>query len=146
MFFDNFFNNIQSQPAAFVGVFCGKEPLQDLRQNLRGNPLAPIRDAQKQDRIFIYSNPCRSRKFFTPPQPSPKSRGGSKKFTNDARIAISPLLLKLCNCPLPEKHCKSDLSRLDLLRLDSTVIQRVGFDNFWPVLLRILVSCKKELI
>jgi hypothetical protein len=37
---------------------------------------------------FIYSNPCRSRKFFTPPQPSPKSRGGSKKFTNDARIAI----------------------------------------------------------
>jgi len=30
-----------------------------------------------------YSNPCRSRKFFTPPQPSPNSRGGSKKFTND---------------------------------------------------------------
>ncbi len=24
-----------------------------------------------------------SRKFFTPPQPSPNSRGGSKKFTND---------------------------------------------------------------
>jgi hypothetical protein len=35
-----------------------------------------------------YSNPCRSRKFFTPPQPSPNPRGGSKKFTNDARIAI----------------------------------------------------------
>ena len=30
-----------------------------------------------------YSAPCRSRKFFTPPQPSPNSRGGSKKFTND---------------------------------------------------------------
>jgi len=24
-----------------------------------------------------------SRNFFTPPQPSPNSRGGSKKFTND---------------------------------------------------------------
>jgi len=24
-----------------------------------------------------------SRKFFTPPQPSPNPRGGSKKFTND---------------------------------------------------------------
>ena len=31
----------------------------------------------------VYSNPCRSRKFFTPPQPSPNSRSGSKKFTND---------------------------------------------------------------
>jgi len=30
-----------------------------------------------------YSNSCRSRKFFTPPQPSPRVRGGSKKFTND---------------------------------------------------------------
>jgi hypothetical protein len=30
-----------------------------------------------------YSNPCRSRKFFTAPQPSPRVRGGSKKFTND---------------------------------------------------------------
>ena len=30
-----------------------------------------------------YSNPCRSRKFFTPPQPSPRHRGGSKTFTND---------------------------------------------------------------
>jgi hypothetical protein len=28
-----------------------------------------------------YSNPCRSRKFFTPPQPSPNPRFGSKKFT-----------------------------------------------------------------
>ncbi len=33
--------------------------------------------------ITTYSNPCRSRKFFTPPQPSPNSRFGSKKFTND---------------------------------------------------------------
>ncbi len=24
-----------------------------------------------------------SRKFFTPPQPSPNPRGGSKRFTND---------------------------------------------------------------
>jgi hypothetical protein len=32
---------------------------------------------------LYYSNPCRSRKFFTPPQPSPNSRFGSKKFTND---------------------------------------------------------------
>jgi hypothetical protein len=40
-------------------------------------------------RGLIYSNSCRSRKFFTPPQPSPNSRSGSKKFTNDARIAIS---------------------------------------------------------
>ena len=31
----------------------------------------------------LYSNPCRSRKFFTPPQPSPNPRSGSKKFTND---------------------------------------------------------------
>jgi hypothetical protein len=31
----------------------------------------------------IYSNPCRSRKIFTPPQPSPMPWGGSKKFTND---------------------------------------------------------------
>ena len=31
----------------------------------------------------VYSNPCRSRKFFTLPQPSPNSRSGSKKFTND---------------------------------------------------------------
>ena len=27
-----------------------------------------------------------SRKFFTPPQPSPNPRGGSKKFTNDIAI------------------------------------------------------------
>ncbi|MEG4631584.1 hypothetical protein QUB56_18625 [Microcoleus sp. AR_TQ3_B6] len=33
--------------------------------------------------IGIYSNPCRSCKFFTPPQPSPRVRSGSKKFTND---------------------------------------------------------------
>ena len=32
-----------------------------------------------------------SRKCFTPPQPSPNLRGESKKFTNDARIAILPL-------------------------------------------------------
>jgi len=31
----------------------------------------------------VYSNPCRSCKFFTPPQPSPRVRSGSKKFTND---------------------------------------------------------------
>jgi len=36
--------------------------------------------------------------------------------------------------------------RLDLLRLDSTAIQRVGFDNFWQFLLRILVICQKNLI
>ena len=54
MFFHNFFNNIQSQPAALVSVFCSKEPLQDSRQHLRGNPLAAIRDAQELDRIFIY--------------------------------------------------------------------------------------------
>jgi hypothetical protein len=35
-----------------------------------------------------YSNPRISRKFITPPQPSPRVRGGSKKFTNDARIGI----------------------------------------------------------
>ena len=56
MFFHNFFNNIQSQPAAFVGLFCGKEPLQDSRQNLRGNPLAAIRDDQEQDG-FLYVTP-----------------------------------------------------------------------------------------
>jgi hypothetical protein len=49
MFFHNFFYNIQSQPAAFVGLFCGKEPLQDSRQNLRVNSLATIRDGQEQD-------------------------------------------------------------------------------------------------
>ena len=39
------------------------------------------------------SNPCRSRKFFTPPQPSPNSRGGSKKFTNDLGLLYVILLL-----------------------------------------------------
>ena len=58
MFFHNFFNNIQSQPAALVSLFCGKELLQDSRQNLRGNPLAAIRDGQEQDRIFIYHPYC----------------------------------------------------------------------------------------
>ena len=58
MFFHNFFNNIQSQPAAFVSVFCGKEPLQGSRQNLRENHLTAIRDAQEQDRIFIYHAYC----------------------------------------------------------------------------------------
>jgi len=37
---------------------------------------------------FCYSNPSRSRNFFTLPQPSPNPQGESKKFTNDARIAI----------------------------------------------------------
>ncbi|WP_445302204.1 RQC domain-containing protein [Microcoleus sp. F4-D5] len=41
--------------------------------------------------MALYSNPCRSRKFFTPPQLSPNPRVGIKKFTNDARIAIDVL-------------------------------------------------------
>ena len=32
------------------------------------------------------SNPCNSHKSFTPPQPSPRVRGGSKKFINDLRF------------------------------------------------------------
>ncbi|MEG4287490.1 hypothetical protein Q5692_00380 [Microcoleus sp. C2C3] len=47
----------------------------DIRMNLT---VFPLMSATVQ-----YSNPCRSRKFFTPPQPSPRVRGGSKKFTND---------------------------------------------------------------
>ena len=43
--------------------------------------------------VAIYSNPCRSRKFFTPPQPSPNSRGGSKKFTNGLGLLYVILLL-----------------------------------------------------
>ncbi|AFZ10036.1 hypothetical protein Osc7112_5828 [Oscillatoria nigro-viridis PCC 7112] len=41
---------------------------------------------------IIYSNRCRSRKFFSPPQPSPSKLGVRKKFTNDARIAIDKAL------------------------------------------------------
>ncbi len=40
-------------------------------------------------RNSIYSNSCRSRKFFTPPQPSPRVRGGSNKFTNDLGLLYS---------------------------------------------------------
>src|SRR4028118_494335 len=47
-----------------------------------------------------YSNPCRNRKFFTPPQPSPNSRFGSKKFTNDLGslyllASRSPLIIEV---------------------------------------------------
>jgi hypothetical protein len=38
-----------------------------------------------------YSNPCKSRKFFTPSQPSPRHRGGSKKFTNDLGLLYPAL-------------------------------------------------------
>src|SRR5919202_278039 len=41
--------------------------------------------------LVIYSNPCRSCKFFTPPQPSPRVRGGSKKSTNDLGWLYSQL-------------------------------------------------------
>jgi hypothetical protein len=50
--------------------------------------------------LAAYSNPCRSRKFFTLPQPSPNSRSGSKKFTNDARIAIRLESFNKQNCKL----------------------------------------------
>ena len=80
MFFHNFFNNIQSQLAAFVSVFCGNEPLQDSRQHLRGNPLAAIRDGQEQDRIFIYSNSKSFVNFLLPPQGIGEGWGGVKNL------------------------------------------------------------------
>ena len=40
-----------------------------------------------------YSNPCRRRKFFTPPQPSPNPLG-SKKFTNDLGLLYSMVRLR----------------------------------------------------
>ena len=44
-----------------------------------------------------YSNPCRSRNFFTPPQPSPNPRFGSKKFTNDLGLLYQVVATEPCN-------------------------------------------------
>jgi hypothetical protein len=57
--------------------FCKRSIVEKLTVKLDAQQLIPSR------LVASYSNPCRSRKFFTPPQPSPNSRGGSKKFTND---------------------------------------------------------------
>src|SRR6476620_2591899 len=69
-----------------------------------------------------YSNSCRSRKFFTPPQPSPNPRSGTKKFTNDLG------LLYICK---PFVLAELAISiEVVLRRIRAVTSSRIVFDRF----------------